>query len=81
VLGPNADALVWYTVWDDAATADRFMVGLKAAWVKRRSGGPAGRRSDITRLAIGTLPAVRLVDAPDAWVGWKHVPKVRSVGK
>lgn len=81
VLGAAADALVWYTVWDDRATADRFAVGLKAAWVKRRAGGPAGRRSEIVRLPLGTLPAVRLMDAPESWVGWKRPPKVRVAGK
>ena len=77
VLGPAADALVWYTAWDDAAAADRFAQGLKTAWAKRRSGGPAGRRSEITRLALGKLPAVRLVDASETWIGWKRLPRVR----
>jgi hypothetical protein len=83
VLGGAADALVWYSVWDDAAAADRFAQGLKAAWVKRRAGGAAARRSEIIRLSVtGTsLPAVRLVDAPDSWAGWKHLPRVRSAGR
>jgi len=77
ILGPAADVLVWYTVWDDPKTAERFAQGLKAAWVNRRSGGPAGRRSDIVRLVLSGRPAVRLVDAPEGWVGWKHLPRVR----
>ena len=81
VLGRAADALVWYTVWDDAAAADRFAQGLKAAWVKRRSSGPAVRRSVIVRLPLNGLPAVRLVDAPESWVGWKHVPRVRIANR
>jgi hypothetical protein len=81
VLGPAADALVWYTVWDDAATADRFAQGLKAAWVKRRSGGPAGRRSEILRMSLNGLPTVRLADAPEAWVGWKYLPRVRVTSR
>jgi hypothetical protein len=72
VLGLAADALVWYTVWDDAAAADRFALGLKAAWAKRRSGGPAGRRWDITRQALGSVPAVRLVDTGE--LGWLEAP-------
>ena len=81
VLGRAADALVWYTVWDDAAVADRFVQGLKAAWVKRRSGEPAGRRSEIVRVSLNGLPAVRLVDAPETWVGWKHLPRVRIASR
>jgi hypothetical protein len=81
VLGAAADALVWYTVWDDAAAANRFALGLKAAWVKRRAGGPAGRRSEISRLSLNGLPAVRLVDAPAHWVGWKRPPGVRVANR
>ena len=81
VLGAAADALVWYTVWDDAAAADRFAQGLKAAWVKRTAGSPAGRRSEIVRLPLNGLPGVRLMDAPDAWIGWKHPPRVRVASR
>ena len=81
VLGPAADALVWYTVWDDAAAAGRFAQGLKAAWVKRRAANPAVRRSEIVRLPLSGLPAVRLIDAPPGWVGWKHPPRVRVAGR
>jgi hypothetical protein len=81
VLGTAADALVWYSVWDDAAGADRFAQGLKAAWVKRTAGRPTGRRSEIIRLSLNGLPAVRLMDAPDSWTGWKHPPRVRVAGR
>jgi hypothetical protein len=81
VLGATADALVWYTVWDDAAVADRFALGLKAAWVKRWNGGAVRRRSEITRLSLTGLPAVRLVDAPVGWVGWKQLPRVRITSR
>jgi hypothetical protein len=79
VLGAGADCLVWYTVWDDVGAADRFAQGVKAAWGKRGSRGAVARRSEIVRLALNGLPAVRLVDAPDHWVGWKHLPRVRVV--
>src|SRR5205814_5166704 len=49
VLGPNSDALVWYSVWDDAASATRFTAGLRRAWSKRQAGGPAGRRAEINQ--------------------------------
>lgn len=79
VLGHAADVLVWYSAWDNAAAADRFAAGLKRAWAARRSHGGAGRKWDVTRLPIGGVPAVRLVDAPDHWTGWKHLPTARAI--
>ncbi len=78
VLGPAAEALVWYSVWDDAAAADRFAVGLEQAWKKRRADGRmgGGRRSEVKRVTIDNRPGVRLVDAPADWRGWKQLPQV-----
>jgi len=73
----GGDALVWYTLWDNKAAAARFKKGLESAWAKRRSGGSAGRRSQIKQLLVSTVPVVRLVDAPAAWAGWKRVPTIR----
>jgi hypothetical protein len=80
VLGPNSDALVWYSVWDDAAAAGRFTAGLQRAWAKRRAGGPTGRRADVKQLVIDGRPVVRLVDAPADWKGWHSLPMVRLSG-
>ena len=77
VLGADADVLVWYTLWDDAASGARFFRGLERAWAKRRSGAPAVRRSEIKQLALSGVPVVRLVDAPARWSGWRHVPAIR----
>src|SRR5207248_8318699 len=77
VLGRGADVLVWYTLWDDAASGARFFRGLERAWAKRRSGAPAVRRSEIKQLALSGVPVVRLVDAPARWSGWRHVPAIR----
>lgn len=77
VLGRGADVLVWYTLWDDPAAGARFYHGLERAWAKRRSGGPAARRSEIKQLVLSGVPAVRLVDAPARWSGWRHLPAVR----
>ena len=71
-----AGALVWYSLWDDAAAANRFAKGLQLAWTKRTAGA-ADRRSRIDRLLVDKLPAVRLVDAPVAWPGWRLIPTVR----
>jgi len=77
VLGRGADVLVWYTLWDDAASGARFFRGLERAWAKRRSGGAAVRRSEIKQLVLSGVPVVRLVDAPARWSGWRHVPAIR----
>jgi hypothetical protein len=80
VLGQRGDALVWYSVWDDARAADRFAGGLGRAWNKRRTGGRADRRSEIKRITIDGRPVVRLVDAPPNWAGWRNLPKVTLSG-
>jgi hypothetical protein len=80
VLGSNSDALVWYSVWDDASAAARFAAGLQRAWVKRRSDGRTARRSEIKQLTIDGRPVVRLVDAPPDWKGWRAIPTVRLRG-
>jgi hypothetical protein len=76
-------ALVWYTLWDDRATADRFARALARAWARRRAGAPgapgaaAGRRWELARLAVEGVAAVRLVDAPSRWAGWVRLPAIR----
>jgi hypothetical protein len=77
VLGRGADALVWYSVWDDARAADRFAGGLERAWQKRRADGRTGRRSEIKRLELDGRPGVRLVDALATWTGWRNLPRAR----
>jgi hypothetical protein len=79
VLGPKSDALVWYSVWDDAAAASRFAAGLERAWRKRRPDGRTARRSEIKQLTIQGRPVVRLVDAPSSWAGWKNLPTVTLI--
>lgn len=80
VLGAQSDALVWYSVWDDAAAASRFAAGLQRAWAKRRASEPQGRRAEIKQLEIDRRPVVRLIDAPNEWKGWRTVPTVRLSG-
>ena len=80
VLGPKNDALVWYTVWDDAAAATRFAGGLQRAWAKRRAGVQTGRRGEVHQLVVDGRPVVRLVDAPTDWKGWRALPTVRLSG-
>jgi hypothetical protein len=75
--GAGADALVWYTLWDDKGAATRFTHVLQRAWGKRRSGSSMLRRWEIRSLLVSAVPVVRLVDAPAGWAGWKRVPGVR----
>lgn len=77
VFGPGRDVLVWYTVWDTPASADRFAAGLKRAWAHR--GGPADRKWRVERLTIDDHPGVRLTDAMAAWDGWHAMPSVKVV--
>jgi hypothetical protein len=75
VYGAHADALVWYSVWDDTAARDRFTRALTSAWAARRAGNTA-RRYRIDALTIDGRPGARLVDAPRTWIGWKSLPGV-----
>ena len=75
--GAQAEALVWYSVWDDAAAANRFAGGLQRAWEKRWSDGRVARRSEVKQLTISGRPVVRLVDAPASWTGWSAIPTIR----
>ncbi|HET9386617.1 MAG TPA: hypothetical protein VFO67_15895 [Gemmatimonadales bacterium] len=85
VLGPTADALVWYSVWDDATAASRFASGLRRAWAKRGAAGrtarpersEGGRRSEVKQLTISGRAVVRFIDAPASWAGWRAIPAIR----
>lgn len=75
--GPAADALVWYSVWDDAEAAGRFARSIERVWPNRRTIPVASRRTEIVQLTIAGRPAVRLVDAPSEWAGWRGIPMVK----
>src|SRR2546430_11009369 len=55
VLGADAEALVWYSLWDDPAAGARFFKAIERAWAKRRSGAgaAAGRRAPVQPLGRG----------------------------
>ena len=77
VLGADTQrlALVWYSVWDDTAAADRFQRSLKRIWLARER---PGRKSRAERLSLDGRPGVRLVDAPPDWPGWSQLPTVKT---
>jgi hypothetical protein len=68
-------ALVWYTVWDDSTEAHAFEVQLRRGWPS--SGRGEGRRVTIEAIEVDGRPAVRLVDAPAEWAGWRAPPSAR----
>lgn len=67
-------ALVWTSVWDDAAAAARFAGLVGSLWH-----GRAGRRTRVDRLDVGGMPGVRLVDAPVPWERWGDLPSAVRV--
>ena len=73
---PEGAALVWYVVWDDPASADRFMNGTGS---RLRSRERKGYRLDLGRLEVDGRPATRFVAAPTGWTGWGDVPRVELV--
>jgi hypothetical protein len=73
----GAQALVWYSVWDTVVDADEFAQGLEQALPGRR--GPSGRRTEVRRLELGGMAAVRLIDASTAWEAWRRPPGVRII--
>ncbi|MBI1967589.1 MAG: hypothetical protein HYS40_06335 [Gemmatimonadetes bacterium] len=75
--GPQGDALVWYSVWDEPAAADRFARSLERVWGNRRHDDTTPRRYEVKRLTVDDLPGVRLVDAPPTWPGWGRLPEAR----
>ncbi|MDH3496750.1 MAG: hypothetical protein OER21_08315 [Gemmatimonadota bacterium] len=66
-------ALVWWSVWDGDRAAEKFASMLERYWGGRVS---PGRRWTVARATLDGRPAVRLVEARDAWVGWMRVPGV-----
>jgi hypothetical protein len=71
--GPQGSALVWYVVWDDAASADRFLATTGA---RLRARGRPGYRIELVRVDVSGRPASRFVIAPSGWEGWKDLPRL-----
>jgi hypothetical protein len=69
---PEGEALVWYVVWDDERSGERF---LRSATGLRRTSKP-GYRAALESVRVGGRPATRFVLAPAAWRGWERLPEV-----
>jgi hypothetical protein len=69
---PEGEALVWYVVWDDERSGERF---LRSAAGLRGTSRP-GYRAALDSVRVGTLPGTRFVLAPSSWSGWDRMPAV-----
>jgi hypothetical protein len=69
---PAGPALVWYVVWDDGRSADRFTWGYGG---KLRATSRPGYRTELETLELEGKPATRYVLAPEVWEGWGRIPK------
>ena len=67
-------AVVWYAVWDDDRSRDRFLRGSGGAL--KRTARP-GYRAALDTLKIGGAPATRYVLAPATWERWGSVPAIQ----
>ena len=72
---PRGPALVWYAVWDDQRSADRF---LKAAGPPLNRTSRPGYRAELRPLAVDGRPGLRYVLAPTGWDRWEHPPEVSA---
>jgi hypothetical protein len=71
---PGGPALVWYVVWDDQRSADRF---LRSAGPGLRRTGRPGYRAALDSLSLDGHPATRYVLAPTEWARWGALPEAR----
>ncbi len=68
---PGGPALIWYIVWDDARSADRFV---RTAGPPLRRTARAGYRAAFDSVTVSGRPAVRYTLAPAAWDRWGSLP-------
>jgi hypothetical protein len=74
---PAGAALVWYVVWDDKRSAERFTWGYggKLRVTKRQ-----GYRTMLESVELEGKPATMFVLAPVGWSGWGDLPRVSVTG-
>jgi hypothetical protein len=71
-----SEALIWYLVWDDARSAERFE--RSAAGLKRTA--RPGYKAMLESVRIGDRSATRFVLAPEGWGRWGKLPEVTVEG-
>jgi hypothetical protein len=72
---PGGEALVWFVIWDDERSKERFL--RSAAGLRGTSRG--GYRATLDSVRVGALPGTRFVLAPSKWGRWESLPIARSV--
>jgi hypothetical protein len=72
---PAGPAIVWYAVFDDAGSADRFAARVSRPFTARAR---PGYQAKVDRADLDGLPGLRLVSAPTAWDGWTSLPAVSA---
>jgi hypothetical protein len=70
---PAGSALVWYVIWDDKASGERFVTRYGS---RLRATSRAGYKAALETIDLGAHPALRYVLAPEAWEGWRSIPQV-----
>jgi hypothetical protein len=70
---PRGPVLVWYLVWDDKASGERFVTQYGA---KLRTTHRKGYRATLEGIELEGRPAMRYVLAPEAWESWQNIPQV-----
>jgi hypothetical protein len=70
-------ALVWYLVWDDKRSAERFTWGYGG---KLRATSRPGYRTVLESLELDGKAATMFVLAPAAWAGWDDLPRASLTG-
>jgi hypothetical protein len=71
---PEGPALVWYVVWDDERSRDRFLRGSEAS-LRRTS--RKSYRAALDTMTVGARAGTRYVLAPDGWGRWGRLPGVK----
>jgi hypothetical protein len=71
-------ALVWFVVWDNAASAGRF---LRSAGAGLRHTPRRQYRAALDSLDVGGHAATRYVLAPADWPRWENLPSVTVSGR
>jgi hypothetical protein len=74
---PAGPVLVWYLVWDDKASGERFVTQYGP---RLRKTDRTGYRATLETIDLEGRSAMRYVLAPETWAGWQKIPQV-AIGK
>jgi len=66
-------ALVWWTVWDDERSADRFFDIVRDQWSGRAA---SGRSHAVERVEVAGRPGVSFAYYPEGWTRAGNLPRV-----